>query len=66
MEYPILKSLICLLLEKNTWTVVWTCNCGKFVEYGNMSVPNNGTQSSDCVYHSPFLAHLPIYIVSDF
>jgi len=39
---------------------------GKLVEYGNMSVPNNDTQSSDCVYHAPFLAHLPIYIVSEF
>jgi len=41
-------------------------NFGKLVEYGNMSVPNNGTRSSDCVYHSPFLAHLSICIVSDF
>ena len=32
----------------------------------NMSLSNNDTQSSDCVYLSPFLAHLWIYIVSDF
>jgi hypothetical protein len=46
--------------------LVWTSNFANFVEYGNMSVTNNDTESSDCVYHSPFLAHLTRYIVSDF
>jgi len=54
------------MLGKERLKVVLTCNFEKLVEYGNISVQNNGTQSSDCIYHSPFLAHLPIYIVSDF
>jgi len=46
--------------------VVWRCNFAKLVEYGNISAPNNDTQTSDCVCHSPFLAHLLRYIVSQF
>ena len=59
------KTIICWLLGKDRLKLVRTYNFTKLAEYVNMSVPNNGTQSSDFVYHSPFLAHLTIYVVSD-
>jgi hypothetical protein len=57
---------MCYLLGKDRLKLLWRSNFAKPVEYVNMSVPSNGTQSSHCVYHSSFLAHLQTYIVSDF
>jgi hypothetical protein len=43
------KTIICWLLGKDVLKLVRTRNFEKPVEYGNMSVPDNDTQSSDCV-----------------
>jgi hypothetical protein len=60
------ETIIFCLLGKDILKVEWACNFVKYVIYGYMSVPNNDTQISDCVYHAPILAHLTRYIVSDF